>query len=216
MNLTKRTKLIIGVIVAILLIIVIAYLTRNRWKPLPVMTTYIGSAFTFSYPRANHLEEYSSDVVSVQRPFGDTYYPLVEVVRYKSDPDVKLPSSFEAYIKQQAVALCGTDGSVESITCTGATTTPYVNAQGIAGEKLSLTLVRKNLTTGTSTTTAFEPIYVFNTTPVHMPSGESLRYQAIFIYPSLAAFVAGSSTPALESQIIDSLSISGGVTHEGQ
>lgn len=211
MILTPRHKLLIGIGAALLIIGMTIYLTRDLWMPIPDNTTYRDSNFSFVYPRVYETKEYAAGTVTVGDTIDDVFRPLVEVIRYESDRDVALPATFDAYIKRQAQVLCGSDGA-ESVTCTDVLVAPYTSAQGLVGQELSLTLNRKNLISGTTTTATFGPVYVFNTTrPVENPS-DTLRYRAIFVYPSFASVVSATTSPALLTQIIDSLALSNGVS----
>jgi hypothetical protein len=67
-----------------------------------------------------------------------------------------------------------------------------------------MTLTRQNLATGTTTVGSFGPLYVFDMTP-GLPADRSARYQALFIYPSLAAYLAGESDSALLARIVDTV-----------
>lgn len=211
MTLTPRHKLLIGIGAAVLAVGIAIYLSRDMWIPLPDDTTYHDSSFSFVYPRIYNAEEYAAGSVVVSSVEDDVTRPLVEVVRYESDRDVALPATFDAYIKKQAQALCGSDG-IESVTCTEVLITPYENAQGYIGQELSLTLNRKNLESGTTTTSTFGPVYVFNTTrPADDPT-DTLRYRAVFVYPAFASVLSGGTSPELLAQIIDSLTLPKGVS----
>lgn len=179
--------------------------------PLPDMTTFKTKYFSFEYPRTYAAQEYSSGVVSLGTKNGEVVVPAVEVNRYQNDPDEKTPASFDAFMKRQAGALCGADGPVESITCTQVGVTAYTSPKGLSGAKLDLTLVRKNLKTGTTTSSTYGPLYVFNTTPIPTPDAP-LRYTAIFVYPALSAFLEGTTTPALMQEVLDTLIIPSGVS----
>lgn len=213
MILTPKHKLLIGIVGVVLVLVAALVLFRNAWFPLSDETTYHGSGFTFVYPHASDAEEYAPGAVVVGNSSEDgVFSPLVEVVRYQSDREVALPPTFDAYVKRQALALCGSDGGVESLSCTDAAAAPYTSAQGLEGQELTLTLLRTNLESGTTTTETFGPIYVFNMTrPVENPE-EALRYRALFVYPSFAAATSGSTSPKLLTQIIDSLLIPNGVS----
>ena len=129
--------------------------------------------------------------------------------RYQSDPDEAAPASFDAFMKRQAGALCGADGPTESISCTQVGVTPTTTANGLSGQMLNLTLVRKNLKTGTTTSTTYGPMYVFNTTEP-ATADAPLRYTGIFVYPALSAFIdQGTTTPALMDQIMSTLMLTG-------
>ncbi len=204
MTLTLRHKILIG-LAAVILVGLGIYLTRDVWTPVPDNTTYRDKNFSFEYPRIHKAEEYNRGAVIVGSKQDDLFIPLVEVVRYENDRDVALPPSFDVYVERQAQALCGSDGPVESLTCSDVVAVPFTSAQGLVGQELSLTLNRKSLASGTTTTDTFGPVYVFNMTrPVKDPT-DTLRYRAIFVYPSFASVASASTSPALLTQIIDSL-----------
>jgi hypothetical protein len=204
MTLTLRHKILIGIMAAILVGLGV-YLTRDVWTPIPDNTTYRDKNFSFEYPRVYKAEEYNRGAVIVGSKQDDLFTPLVEVVRYESDRDVALPPTFDIYVERQAQALCGSDGPIESMSCSDVVSAPFTSAQGLVGQELSLTLNRKNLASGTTTTATFGPVYVFNTTqPIKAPT-DTLRYRAIFVYPSFASVASASTSPALLTQVIDSL-----------
>ncbi|MEO6536678.1 MAG: hypothetical protein ABIT47_03205 [Candidatus Paceibacterota bacterium] len=205
MNLSPSQKKQIGAVLIIFVLISI-YGSRRSWLPVPDNTTYHDVDLSFTYPRTYHLDEYGIDIASLGKPFGDTFTPLVEVVRYENDPDEKLPATYLDFIKKQAMNLCGSDGSIESITCTKVDAKPFVSSKGLHGQQLSLTLVRKNLITATSTNSQYGPIYVFNTTPQPV-KGETFGFRSIFVYPSLGAFVDGTSSPELLQNVVDTIMI---------
>lgn len=211
MHFLKKNRLSVAAVLVIILGLGIAYLTYSYLNPLPETTAFKSTHYTFEYPRAYTAREYATGVVSIGKENGDVLTPYIEVNLYQSDPDEKTPVSFDAFIKRQAGLLCGADGPVESITCTEVGVTPYTNPLGEDGSKLDLTLVRKNLKTGTTTSSTYGPFYVFNTSAT--PTADSpLRYSAVFIYPSLSAFIDGTTTPVLEQQIVSTFKVPGGVT----
>jgi hypothetical protein len=178
----------------------------QKAHPLPEYTYFKTADFNFSYPRAYSAQEYARSVVSVGNPTNDGLEHLVEVVRYQNDPDVPTPESFDTFMKRQAAALCGTDGPIESITCTEVGVTPFTFPAGMQSQKLDLAMVRKNLKSGTTTDATFGPIYVIDTTASSTPD-RPLRYSAIFIYPSMQAFLKGKTSPDLMKIIIDSFRV---------
>lgn len=212
MHFLQKNRLIVAAVLVVILGGGIAYLTYNHLHPVPDTTTFKATHFSFEYPRTFAAREYAMDVVSVGKEDGDTLKPNIEVVRYQSDPDVALPASFDAFMKRQAAALCGTDSSVESIACTEVGVTKYTNPKGMDGAMLNLTLVRTNLKTGAKTSSTYGPMYVFNNTP-RATADSPLRYSAVFIYPSLSAFLNGTTSPALMQQVVTSFLIPQGAVH---
>jgi hypothetical protein len=211
MQFLKKNRFAVAIGLIIILGGGLIYLTQGYLHPLPEVTTFKSKHYSFDYPRSYSAHEYASGVVSVGVMKGDALTPYTEVTLYQSDPDQKTPPSFDTFVKVQAGALCGSDSPVESVTCTQIGVTPYTNANGEDGSKLDLTLIRKNLKTGTTTSSTYGPFYVFNTTKAPA-TGESLRYAAIFIHPSLSTFLSGTTTPELEQQIVSTLKVPGGVT----
>src|ERR1700754_4754735 len=145
MDFLKKNRLRVAAVLVIILGIGLAYLTWGYLHPLPAITSFKSSHYSFDYPRMYTAREYASGVVSIGIAKGDTLTPYTEVTLYQSDPEEKVPASFETFIKNQAGALCGADGPIESIACTQVGITPYTNPNGEDGSKLDLTLVRKNL-----------------------------------------------------------------------
>lgn len=206
MDFLKKNRFRIAIAAVLVLGIGLLLLTFGTFKPLPITTTFKSKFFSFDYQRTYAAQEYSSGEVAIGKQNGDTLVPYVEINRYQSDPDVALPSSYDVFLKRQASALCGADGPTESITCTEIGETPYTSPTGIEGKKLDLTLVRKNLKSGTTTSSTYGPFYVFNTTLPPTPDRE-LRYSAIFIYPALSAFLSGTTTPELMQQVMSTITL---------
>lgn len=210
MQFLKKNRIRVAAVLVIILGIGLAFLTWGYLHPLPATTEFKSSSFSFTYPRTYFAKEYAAGVVSIGMGNDETIVPYIEVDKYRSDPESATPKSFEDFIKHQASVLCGADGPIESVTCTQIGITPYTNANGEDGSKLDLTLIRKNLKTGTTTSSTYGPLYVFNVTPT--PSADSpLHYAAVFIYPSLSAFLHGTTTPELEQQIVSTFKVPGGV-----
>lgn len=215
MHIPKDRKFKLAAAVVIILGIILLIIGYVATRPVPDLTDFRSQYFTFTYPRMYDTEEYAPGVVSIGHQNGQVLIPLVLVNRYQSDPDIATPETFDAFMKRQASALCGTDGSVESVTCTEVAVTPYENPNGATGQKLDLTLLRKNLTSGTTTTSTYGPIYVFNTTATSTPETsaatstpeDSLRYSAIFIYPAISAFLISSTSPELLNQVVTTFSL---------
>lgn len=212
MDFLKQNRFRIATALVIVLGAGLLYFTYSYFHPLPDTTTFKSKFFSFDYPRTYTAQEYAPGVVSIGTKNGDVLMPYIEVNRYQSDPDVAIPASFDIFMKRQASALCGADGPIESITCTQVGVTPYSSPKGFSGQKLNLTLVRKNLKSGTTTSSTYGPFYVFNTTATATPDSP-LRYSAIFIYPSLSAFInQGTTTPALMDEILGTLDLPNGIS----
>jgi hypothetical protein len=207
MSLAKKYRLIIASIIVVVGGILLFIWGYNKLQPLPELTEFKTSYFHFIYPRAYTAKEYAPGVVSIGNQDNDGINPLVEVVRYQSDPDIALPATFDAFMKRQAAALCGADGPIESISCTQVGVTPYTNPLGVKGNKLDLALVRTNLRSGTTTNSTYGPIYVFDTSGSRASSTpeDPFRYSAIFIYPSLSAFInLGTTSPQILNEVVNS------------
>lgn len=208
MKFDKKRLLILGGAVLLLIAAVLfwrEYEDTDGWAPLPEETAYQGSEFSFSYPRGYSLQEYARGVVSLGTKTDDTRTSLVEVVRYRHDPDVATPASFQAFVNRQALALCGSDDATFIISCSNPVATSTEFGGEYEGSALTLTMTRTNAA-GETTREDFGPIYVFNTTP-EVTAEDPLRYEAIFVYPSLEAVRAGTSTPALVEQVARSIVI---------
>ena len=214
-NLTKKQK--IAAALAVILIAVGVWYVLDNWNgPVPDTANYKSGLLSFDYARTAELREYAVGAVSIgEEGESDTFMPIVEVVRYKSDPDTALPANYDAFITRQARNLCAADGPTESLSCTNVESETFTTTGGVFGKKLSLTLIRKNLQTGTTTESTYAPIYAFNVTePVTAES--PLRYASVFVYPALSTLLAGSSSPALMDQVLNTLVISNGITTVGQ
>lgn len=200
----KRRSLIIAGI-ALLVVAALLYAFRDELTPPPDNTQFKGAGYSFMYPREYRLSEYSRNAVSLGERDGDMVTPLVDVVIYRNDRDSAVPPSYMAFVEQQAQFLCGTDSGVESVTCGQITTATTTTANGHVGQRLSMTLTRTNLTTGTTTVGAFEPIYVFNVGASDSPSPTGPRYKALFIYPTLATVLDGTVNQDLLQLVIDTI-----------
>ncbi len=205
-----KKRIVIGVAVLLAIIAGGTYLYVQSEKPSTDTAKFEGRLFSFSYPRVYELREVDSGVVLVGQEEEGNLKPLVGVVRYKSDPESPLPPSFEAFVKKQAQNLCGSDDSIENVTCSAAMVEPYAGAgmsstsSSTPGLKLSLTLARTNLSTGVIATSTYTPIYVFNVTETPTID-RPLRYQAVFVYPTLEAVRAGTIDADLQDRIMSSL-----------
>lgn len=203
----KRIYILAGAVLvfAIAALIWWQYEETDGWAPLPVETSYQSPEFAFSYPREYSLEEYARGVVSLGTEINDERVSLVEVVRYRHDPDTATPVSYEAFVTRQVLALCGSDDAALIISCSNpvATSSPYGGA--FEADEITLTMTRTNAA-GEKITEPFGPIYVFNTTQA-ATAEDPLRYEATFVYPSLEAVRAGTSTPALTELIARSLKL---------
>ncbi len=203
MHIVRKYRFLLAAILVIVIGGALAVITYEHLRPLPENTSFKTRFFSFTYPRVYDAQEYAPGVVSVGHKKGDGLDPLIDVVRYQSDPDVATPTTFDNFMKLQAAALCGADGPVESITCTQIGVTAVGTTTDNSIQQLNLTLVRKNLKTGTTTSSTYGPMYVFNTTTPPDPQNP-LRYSAIFIYPSLSAFLDGTTSPQLMGQVFSS------------
>lgn len=206
MEILKKYRFWIAGAIVVVIGAFLLTLAYDALKPLPDNTEFKSRYFSFMYPRTYNAEEYAAGVVSLGIPNDEGLNPLIEVTRYQSDPDTALPKDFDTFMKRQAGAVCGADGPTESISCTQVGATPYTSPKGISGQKLDLTLVRKNLKTGTSTSSTYGPFYVFDTTASSTPDSP-LRYSAIFVYPALPAFLSGTTTPALMDQVMSTFTL---------
>lgn len=215
MQFLNKYRLWIAGFILVLAGIGLAMLGYQHLHPLPENTDFKSRYFSFSYPRVYAAKEYAAGVVSIGKKNGDGLDPLIEVTLYQSDPDSPTPKKFDTFMKLQAAALCGADGSVESVSCTQVGVTPYVSPTGLAGQMLNLTLVKKNLKTGTTTNATYGPFYVFNTTNPPTPT-DPLRYSAVFIYPSLSAFMNGTTSPAIMQQVLSTFTTANGTTTSWQ
>lgn len=211
MNFLKKNRFTIAGVLVVILGAGIAYLTYSYLNPVPDTTDFKSSRYSFTYPRTYTAHEYSSGEVTLGTMKKDTLTPYVEVNWYRSDPESAAPKNFDEFMKRQAAALCGADGPVESITCTEVGVTPYVNPNGEDSSMLNLTLVRKNLKSGTTTSATYGPFYVFNTSRP-ATSAAPVQYSAVFVYPSLSAFLNGTTSPALIQQVVTTFKVPGGVT----
>jgi hypothetical protein len=211
MEFIQKYRLWIAGIIVVVAGIAILMLGYQHFKPLPETTEFKGRYFSFTYPRIYNAQEYAPGVVSIGTKNDAGLDPLVEVTRYGSDPDSALPKSFDTFMKLQAGVLCGADGPIESIACTEIGVTPYTSPTGLSGQMLNLTLIKKNLKTGTTTNETYGPFYVFNTTNP-ATTDTPLRYSGIFIHPSLAAFLSGTTSPAIMQGVLSTFTLASGTT----
>jgi hypothetical protein len=184
------------------------YLAHHKHilAPLPETTEFRSGNFSFTYPRIVSAKEYDDGVVSVGGNYNGVFIPLVDVVRYKSDPQSAAPANLTAFVTKQAQALCGGDTAGERISCGSPVVTEYTSPSGLQGQEISLTLTKANTTTGTSTSTTFAPIYVFDPHIIPASVDGPARYDAIFVYPTFSSFLAtGTSSPELIGEIVTNL-----------
>jgi len=198
---TKYRWYLLGLI-AVLLIAYAFYSHYEKTKPGPITTdvsTFVSGHVSFDYPRTYAVKEYSAGQVSVGQNYGKSgFISLVDVVNYKTDPHSAPAASYLIWKNKELASLCGSDDSVESITCTNPTSTSVYSTGGLQGEDIMMTLTKKNLTTGTTSTLMYGPVYVFNTTSATAPTS----YQAVFVYPTFSSFIlVGSTSPAFVDSI---------------
>lgn len=206
----KYRWFIAGAVVIVVLIATGIYYALQAARPAPPDTTTFQSGnFSFTYPRVYTAKEYADGSVALGGMSGDVFIPLVDVVRYKSDPDRAAPASFDTFAARQAENLCGSDAQGVSIACTNPVGEAYTSPTGLVGTKMSLSLVRKNLASGTTTTSAFAPVYIFNTT-VPADPGEAVRYQGVFVYPDFSSFVLAPDSASLVSDVASTVRVSKG------
>lgn len=205
-----KYRLIIGAVVVLLIVGAGVYFFHGIPgvpKPVPDNATFSSGKFSFSYPRIYETREYATGVVSIggSQP-GGAFIPLIDVVQYKNDLQSATPASFDAFVTNQTHALCGSDASTETISCTNPVTKPYVTTAGLPGNQITMTLTRKNVKTGAVTTSSYGPIFVFNTTGAADP-GTAVRYGAVLVYPTFSTFLLASSTGTLVEGIATTIVI---------
>jgi hypothetical protein len=181
-------------------------------RPGPITTevsTFQSGNFSITYPRIYTAKEYAAGVVSLGSNYSKTLFiPLVDVVRYKQDPQAATPASFTSFMNKQVVALCGTDAGIESVSCSAPVAKPYTNAAGLKGQEIMLTLNKKNLKTGTTSAATYGPVYVFETT-LPATATSPVNYQGVFVYPTFSSFIlVGTTSPAFVESIASGLTIS--------
>lgn len=174
------------------------YLAHHKHvlAPLPEVTEFRSGDFSFTYPRITDAKEYADGVVSVGGEYNGYFIPLVDVVHYKNDSQSAAPANLTAFITKQAQALCGGDAAGVRVTCGSPVLTEYTSPTGLKGQEISLTITETNVTTGTSTTLTYAPIYVF--APRIQPASVDgpARYDAVFVYPTFSSFLATGTTSA--------------------
>lgn len=203
--LRSRRARVLALVLAVFVILGAVLWFSDSLTPLPDTTEYRGAGYSFSYPRAFGLEEYGRDAASVGERGEDRIVPLVDVAIYRNDPDTPPPATYAAFLDQQARNLCGSDGGGEAVTCSDVVAERYVSPRGYIGQRLSMTLTRRNLASGTTTVGAFAPIYAFDLTQGQATTSLQSRYEALFVYPSLESQLAGTANPDLLATIIGSL-----------
>lgn len=197
---------LVGLLAIIVVVLGVNHYIRTR--PGPILTevsSFQSGNFTFEYPRTYEAKEYATGVVSLGENYQNAgFIPLVDIVRYKSDPDVAAPVSFDAFVKKQLGSLCGSDSAGFTITCTNPVVAEYTTGS-TKGEVVNMTLTKKNLTTGTTSTSTYGPIYVFNSTDT---TATPIRYQGVFVYPTFSSFVlVGTTSPAFIESVATTLKL---------
>jgi hypothetical protein len=174
----------------------------------PDLTEISSGNFSFAYPTVLQTKEYAPGVVSVGGVYKNAgFISLVDVVHYKSDLQSATPASFDAYMKKQALAFCGSDSTTTAGACSNPTEVAYTSPSGVSGFKLTLAFSRKNPTTGKTEASTYGPIYVFNTSKPPA-TGEKLRYEGVFIYPTFSTYLLlGTSSPDVMNPIVANLKI---------
>jgi len=213
LDLAKKYRWFIagGLIVLILIAVGAHYAFKKPPPPIDAPSEFKSANFSFTYPRLFTAVERTDGAVALGGKVGDSFIPLVDVVRYKTDPDAPAPASFETFAARQAQALCGSDAEGVSLACTSPVTKVYTTPAGLVGEEMSLTLVARNLKSGTTTSSTYGPVYIFNTSQKPDP-GEAVSYQAVFVYPDFYSFTLASSSAALVPDVAATLVITKGAS----
>lgn len=202
----KKHLIVLGVVSLVLIVGGTAFFTYDDWKPVSETVGYRSGSASFTFQRGYSLKEYGNSGTLVGVTTEGGFAPLVEIVSYQNDPDVARPANFDAFIKRQAQVLCGTDNGIDSVTCSDPVIEPITTTTGMKGQKISLSLVRRNLETGAVGTTTYTPIYAFDTTESPDPD-ETLRYRTTLIYPSFTPFLEGIVATDLMDDIFNTLVI---------
>ncbi|MBU1292921.1 hypothetical protein KJ819_02520 [Patescibacteria group bacterium] len=208
---TNQKNMLIGggVLVLILLVLGGWYLASNS-KPVSTDTsTFRSKAFWFDYPRTYDVREFETGAVLVGSAEKREFTPLVQVMEYKSDPDEALPVSYEAFVRQQALALCGSDDSKTNVECADVVVEPFTSLNAFEGLKLTMSLVSTDLETEEVAVSSFGPIYAFDITKPGTAE-DPLRYSTIFVNPTLAATLAKKDVTELLNNIVDRLVVNDG------
>ncbi|MBU2103876.1 hypothetical protein KKD81_01930 [Patescibacteria group bacterium] len=208
---TNQRNILIGGAVLVLVVLILSgwYLTTQTSKPSTDTASFKSKAFWFDYPRTYDVREFEKGAVLVGNTKKKEFVPLVQVMQYKSDPDEVLPQSYEAFVTQQALALCGSDDSKENVECSDVVVEPFTSLNAFDGLKLTLTLTRTNLETQAETVSTFGPIYAFDVTKP-ATAEDPLRYASVFVSPTLAASLAGTDVTTLLDEIVARLVVKSG------
>ncbi|GEM_PF-1393254 len=209
MQTNQRNILIIGAVVAALILIGGGWYLISNVNPPPSTdtSTFKSKAFWFDYPRIFDVREFETGAVLVGSQERKEFVPLVQVMEYKSDPDSPLPASYEEFVTQQALELCGSDNSEESVECSTPVVEPFTSLNAFEGLKVTLTLTRTNLETQESVASTFGPIYAFDVTKP-ATAEDPLRYTSIFVNPTLQATLSGTEVTELLDAVVARLVIS--------
>lgn len=208
MHINQRKILIAGALIAALVLILGGwYLFANSTRPSTDTSTFKSKAFWFDYPRTFDVREFETGAVLVGSQERKEFVPLVQVMEYKSDPDSPLAASYEEFVTQQALELCGSDNSEENVECSNAVVEPFTSLNAFDGFKITLTLTRTNLGTQETVASTFGPIYAFNVTKP-ATAEDPLRYASVFVNPTLQATLSGTEVTELLDAVVARLVIS--------
>lgn len=167
-----------------------------------------GEIVSFTIPSGMVVEQYGLRTTLVGRMEEDTFLPLVDAVQYRQDPDGPAIATYDAFLRAQLLALCGSDA--ETVSCTNVAGIPYTAPDGTVGEEYTLTMIRTS-PTGAVNESVFGPVYAFNQSRAATENNPR-QFKALLIYPSFTTYLKG--IPAFDTldEILETLVIEDGVT----
>lgn len=198
--------------VVVVALLAVVLLIAGLWYVRPAFipgseTVHEGEIVSFTIPSGTLVEQYGLRTTLVGRMEEDTFLPLVDAVQYRQDPDAPTVTTYDAFLRAQLLALCGSDA--ETVSCTNVAGIPYITPDGTPGEEYTLTMMRTS-PSGAVNESTFGPVYAFNQSRAATENNPR-QFKALLIYPSFTTYLKG--IPAFDTldAILETLVIEDGV-----
>lgn len=170
-------------IVGLILIIGAGYLlfTSGGMRPASTTAEYVNKhyGYSFVYPAAYTLSEYTPEMQSIQDPNATDVHDLATVhVRSSTNGDTN--PNFEAFVEKDAGIFCAADGPTVSMRCTGIASKEPFRSAGEDGLKFFLNKEVKSAN-GAVASSTWGPLFAFQLSKTATSS-----FTALYIVPPLS------------------------------
>jgi hypothetical protein len=206
-----RMRIATGIIIVCILLLIAGALWWGHSQPSAALIPSIHTeektyqntqyGYSFAYPSNLQIKEYTPEIVAIGLPTSDDGFTTVTQVDVSTTETGA--ASFEEYVFERSKTLCAADGPNESLSCdTLIRNIPFSTDSGLTGDELYLQLVKKTLSTGTTSTTEFGPIYALDI-GANAPNSS---YAALLIYQPLSGYLDTKDADAV-TEVAHSLTV---------